>query len=185
MTASDPLRRFQAKCVAAGDCIVWTGRTGVKGHGLFDVRPLDGVGRSRPVQAHRWIYEHLIGPIPDGAAVHHTCENPPCVNVEHLMPVSAWEHKREHRSDLCPTCGAAWDASNTYVHSLTGYRRCRRCHARRARERKRAMSKGRPPLQPCGTNAAYARHRKKGERPCDECLEARARYIRAWRSSQP
>lgn len=26
--------------------------------------------------------------------------------------------------------------------------------------------------KPCGTTAAYQRHRRKGERPCDACLEA-------------
>lgn len=33
-------------------------------------------------------------------------------------------------------------------------------------------------LQPCGTNAAYVRHRSRGEEPCEACREARKAYKR-------
>jgi len=33
-------------------------------------------------------------------------------------------------------------------------------------------------LLPCGTNAAYHRHRRKGEYPCTACLEAHAENVR-------
>jgi hypothetical protein len=32
--------------------------------------------------------------------------------------------------------------------------------------------KKKPELKPCGTNAAYQRHRRNGEYPCDACLKA-------------
>lgn len=32
-------------------------------------------------------------------------------------------------------------------------------------------------LRPCGTNAAYARHKRKGEYPCTACLEAHAEDV--------
>lgn len=35
-------------------------------------------------------------------------------------------------------------------------------------------------LKPCGTNAAYARHRNAGEEACRECKNAHADYINAW-----
>lgn len=38
----------------------------------------------------------------------------------------------------------------------------------------RAPARGRT-LKPCGTNAAYARHKKNGEYPCTPCLEAHAK----------
>lgn len=34
-------------------------------------------------------------------------------------------------------------------------------------------------LQPCGTNAAYQRHKRKNEYPCTPCLEAHAEHNRS------
>jgi hypothetical protein len=31
---------------------------------------------------------------------------------------------------------------------------------------------GRPPTQPCGTSAAFRRHKRAGETPCDACRAA-------------
>lgn len=44
--------------------------------------------------------------------------------------------------------------------------------AYRARKGARTGQLGRPPTQPCGTVAAYRRHRRAGEEPCDLCRSA-------------
>jgi hypothetical protein len=36
-------------------------------------------------RAHRVIWECAHGPIPEGMIVMHTCDNPPCVRVDHLV----------------------------------------------------------------------------------------------------
>ena len=55
----------------------------------------------------------------------------------------------------------------------------------RAQERARLgkPQAGRPPLRPCGTHAAYLRHKARGEYPCQPCVDAerehqRERYAR-------
>lgn len=39
--------------------------------------------------------------------------------------------------------------------------------------------------QPCGTYAAYQRHRKNGETPCAKCRAANAQYMRWLRETSP
>ena len=52
----------------------------------------------------------------------------------------------------------------------------------RARQGARTGQPGRPATQPCGTPAAYARHLRHGETPCQPCraaeMERQAKYRR-------
>jgi hypothetical protein len=49
-------------------------------------------GQMQP--AHRIYYERAKGPIPRGLVLDHLCRNPPCVNPDHLEPVTRQENVR-------------------------------------------------------------------------------------------
>ena len=61
----------------SGDCWEWTGYHNAQGYGSF------GIG-SKVFRAHRVAFILENGPIPDGLHVLHTCDNPECVNPDHL-----------------------------------------------------------------------------------------------------
>lgn len=44
--------------------------------------------------AHRWVYERLVGPIPDGLVIDHLCRVRACCNPAHMEPVTPGENTR-------------------------------------------------------------------------------------------
>ena len=59
-------------------CIEWQGARDARGYGMTTVH-------YRTHHAHRVEWEKVHGPIPEGLYVLHKCDNPPCINVEHLF----------------------------------------------------------------------------------------------------
>jgi hypothetical protein len=71
------LNRLLAKLDRADDCWPFKGARSARGYGRFAF-----AGKNR--LAHRVAYELLCGPVPDGAVIMHSCDNPPCCNPAHL-----------------------------------------------------------------------------------------------------
>lgn len=66
--------------VTPSGCWEWNGVRSPKGYGVAKVL---GV-RHKLIRAHRLSYQLHKGPIPAGMLVLHSCDNPPCVNPDHL-----------------------------------------------------------------------------------------------------
>lgn len=66
----------------AAGCWNWKGHRNWLGYGVIrkDPRP----DQKKVLFAHRWSYEAHKGPIPSGLHVMHSCDNPACINPDHL-----------------------------------------------------------------------------------------------------
>lgn len=148
-------------------CWEWSVGFDREGYGQFFVQ-----GRKRP--AHRVSYELMVGPIPDGKQLDHTCHsgNPECpggrtcrhrrcVNPAHLEPVTQLENCRRRRiAGVQPNPELATDdtrCNKGHEYAVSAYfdprgnRYCRTCNkfaARRSKTKKKeARAAARPPTQ--------------------------------------
>jgi hypothetical protein len=110
----------------SGSCWMWIGSIDSKGYGSTAIR-------QKTIAAHRASYVHTVGAIPEGMNLCHKCDNPACVNPDHLFPgtqqdnVTDMMEKGRHRGMAkthCPT-GHPYDEINTRWYQ--GRRYCREC----------------------------------------------------------
>ena len=142
------LPRFQSKVRVDGNgCWLWTGSLNLGGYGLFKRPSPERVG-----VAHRYAYEVLVGPIPEGLNLDHLCRVRNCVNPRHVEPVTQRENimrgesivARAAAATHCPS-GHPYAGDNVYVNQQ-GYRYCRACrraHTAATRRRNRAIAQER------------------------------------------
>lgn len=105
----------------------------VQGYGQLQI---DGAA----VRAHRWCYEFLVGPVPEGLVLDHLCRNPACVNPDHLDPVTQQVNTLRGVGPAALNAakkeclrGHAFSPENTYI-TPDGRRMCRSCQRIRARK---------------------------------------------------
>lgn len=84
----DRLNNYEQNYIKMGECWIWTGPMADSGYGIASD------GRNKTVIAHRAVYEKLVGPIPKGTQLDHTCRQRACINPAHLEPVTPSENCR-------------------------------------------------------------------------------------------
>lgn len=123
--------RLPERTERIGECLVWTGANDGREGGYGRV----WIGsKGYTVNAHRWVWEQTNGPVPDGLMVRHKCDNPPCVNIEHLELGTALDNTRDrdergrnyYASRTECVNGHEWTEENTYRYP-DGHRLCRAC----------------------------------------------------------
>lgn len=132
--------RFWAKVDTGGECWIWTGYVMPNGYGTFNQHDL----------AHRWVYEHEVGPIPEGHDINHLCFTRNCVRPAHLEAITRKENinyslahlvaaRRQRMAASCKN-GHAWTPENTIQTAIQRVcRSCRKAIARRHYLKNRRM----------------------------------------------
>jgi hypothetical protein len=123
--------RVMQKVIQAADgCWLWTGALSNTGYGRLarGTRP-----NQRRWSAHRYLYELLVGPVPDGLDLDHLCRVRHCVNPAHLEPVTRQENllrgntvNARRAAQTCCVNGHEFTPENTY-RQPDGTRTCRAC----------------------------------------------------------
>jgi hypothetical protein len=140
-----------------GPCWLWTASiVSTTGYGQF------GVAKGSTATAHRWAWESVNGPVPQGLQLDHLCRVRACVRPDHLEPVTQRENllrgetvvARAAAATHCPA-GHAYAGDNLRIRA-SGHRACVECDRRRSRESYAATHASRAEAENARARARYA-----------------------------
>ena len=120
------------------DCIEWQGSRDRQGYGK-------AWKNGANARAHRVAWEEANGPIPEGMCVLHHCDNPPCINPDHLFLGTRGDNARDmvkkgrHKSQLRTECPQGHPLVDGNIYVNQGQRRCKTCHLARCKARRGAV----------------------------------------------
>lgn len=124
----DPKIRFWYNVEVTDTCWLWKGSCS-RGYGQIFV---DG----KVWKVHRYAYELLVGPIPEGCTIDHVwangCRNKTCVRPAHLEPVSQLINNRRYHATLTH-CKRGHLYADTLKLRSNGKRSCSECNRLRQR----------------------------------------------------
>lgn len=123
--------RFWQNVQITGFCWLWTGKLGAgdSRYGRFGADSMSHL-------AHRYAYEMLVGPIPEGFTLDHLCRITNCVNPDHLEPIEhvgntmrGFGPMAENARKLKCHLGHVFDEANTHYGTRKDGRTIRYCRA--------------------------------------------------------
>ena len=119
-------------------CWNWTASTTPGGYGSLSLP------NGERCVAHRFSYEHHVGPIPDGLQIDHLCRNRRCVNPEHLEPVTQRENILRGESTAAQRarqthCKRGHEFTPDNLVQTVRYRSCKTCHRQRMYARRHGL----------------------------------------------
>ena len=111
MSASSPDIRLWSRVDKSGECWLWTGTCSPKGYGYIGVN-------YKKLLVHRFAWELLVGPIPDGMEIDHRPTCPKCcVNPDHLRVVTHKQNQENRRGAMrnskSGVRGVSWDKAKS------------------------------------------------------------------------
>jgi hypothetical protein len=129
VTGIHPQATFEQRVAFGSGCWLWIGARHSMGYGKFDGE-----------MAHRYAWQLVNGPIPDGLVVRHRCDVPLCVRPEHLELGTRADNSRDMvergRSTKKAVCIRGHD--RTLPNATVANGTCRKCMYIRAKERRAA-----------------------------------------------
>ena len=140
-----PVSRFWANVQKTNGCWEWTGGKHAPGYGRLFVA-------TKEMRAHRFSWLIHNGRIPDGLFVCHKCDNPNCVNPEHLFLGTHQDNMDDMvaKGRVVSACGRKthclnghkFTVENTYddKRGKRGCRACRKSACERYAARKRGLT---------------------------------------------
>lgn len=178
-------------------CWLWTGH--IRRDNLYGTWSYSHEGKTKTVYVHRFAYEQLVGPVPDGNVLDHKCRVRFCINPDHLEPTTqqinlerrlnrdggaSFQRNKTH----CPK-GHPYAGDNLAMRK-DGKRSCRACEREWTRQyRERNPQPKAEPQTHCKFGHEFTPEnthigKQHGQRICKICNRRRVQESRARKRSK-